>query len=334
MLPFSLYMLSPGTFDSFEGRWDTPLDDNAVSIPNLFTIEIDLFEFGDGQRYSLMDLFSPGSVESTPLPAEWSEAKDLLSRLAAGNGAVAGTGGDDSLAGTEGDDDMFGGDGADDLDPGGGDDFVRGGGGDDYVTGGGGGDNYHGGAGDDSVDYHASAAAVTVDLAAGTAAGADIGVDRLASIESVYGGAGDDSLAGDSGANSLYGDDGADLLDGRDGDDWLGGGGGADVLTGGTGADLFFFQAGGLGAGADRISDFSPGEDRIDLSWIDADVTLGGDQAFAYIGAAAFSGLAGELRYAADGAAGRLQADTDGDGVANFEILLSGTLAPLATDFV
>jgi hypothetical protein len=132
---------------------------------------------------------------------------------------------------------MFGGDGADDLDPGGGGDFVRGGGGDDYVTGGGGDDNYHGGAGDDSVDYHASAAAVTVDLAAGTGAGADIGADRLASIESAFGGAGDDSLAG-------------------------------------------------------------------------------------------------ELRDGADGADGRLQADTDGDGVADFEILLSGALAPLATDFI
>ena len=54
-----------------------------------------------------------------------------------------------------------------------------------------------------------------------------------------------------------------------------------------------------VGANRDGIVGFKHSEhDRIDLTTIDADKTAGGNQAFDLIGTAAFSGAAGELRFA------------------------------------
>jgi hypothetical protein len=47
---------------------------------------------------------------------------------------------------------------------------------------------------------------------------------------------------------------------------------------------------------------------------------------FSYVGASAFSGSAGELRYCTNG---MVEGDTTGDGSANFQILL--TTAPTLT---
>lgn|GEM_PF-2948778 len=55
----------------------------------------------------------------------------------------------------------------------------------------------------------------------------------------------------------------ADSLFGGGGDDFLHDGGGADVLTGGAGADVFVFCRDGE---AERIADFQPGIDKIDVS--------------------------------------------------------------------
>ena len=65
------------------------------------------------------------------------------------------------------------------------------------------------------------------------------------------GGAGNDLLEGGVGADRLSGGRGADTLDG---------GLGSDVLSGGSGADQFVFAATG---GADRITDFTQGQDVI-----------------------------------------------------------------------
>jgi len=71
---------------------------------------------------------------------------------------------------------------------------------------------------------------------------------------------------------TLTGTEGNDILQGHDGDDRIAAGGGedilrdgagSDVLTGGTGADLFILTADG---NADTITDFTLGEDKIDLS--------------------------------------------------------------------
>ena len=71
--------------------------------------------------------------------------------------------------------------------------------------------------------------------------------------------------------------------------------------------------------------------DIIDLSTIDADTDgTAGNQAFKYIGAAAFGGVDGQLRFSS----GILQGDVNGDRVADFEVRIAGVTSLLATDFV
>ncbi|HYI49486.1 MAG TPA: calcium-binding protein [Allosphingosinicella sp.] len=137
----------------------------------------------------------------------------------------------------------------------------------------------------------------------------------------------------------LYATDGVsgdDTLIGGDGDDILIGGGAADLMTGGTGADIFRLGAGdsGTGSAADRIADFLSGTDKIDLSSIDADAGTSGNQAFTFIGTDAFSAIAGEVRFNFNGTDTYVKADMDGDGAADLVIILSGSVTPLASDFM
>ncbi|MCQ4347950.1 type I secretion C-terminal target domain-containing protein, partial [Pseudomonas stutzeri] len=91
--------------------------------------------------------------------------------------------------------------------------------------------------------------------------------------DALEGGAGNDTLTGTAGGDWIFGHDGDDVLSGLLGDDALAGGAGDDILVGGPGNDLL---SGGPGAdtfvwnsgdsGVDRITDFTPGEDRLDLS--------------------------------------------------------------------
>jgi Ca2+-binding RTX toxin-like protein len=145
-----------------------------------------------------------------------------------------------------------------------------------------------------------------------------------ATADRLLGRAGDDRLRGAGGNDSLDGGNGRDDLAGGAGRDRLAGGFGADALAGGKGADLFIFRSAGE-ANRDVVADFGTGADRIDLRAIDADAGSAADDAFAFVGAAAFSGTAGELRFAG----GRLLGDTDGDGFAEFRIEIAGD-APVA----
>ena len=54
---------------------------------------------------------------------------------------------------------------------------------------------------------------------------------------------------------------------------------------------------------------------------MDANIGTSGNQAFAWIGTAAFGSVAGQLRLV-PGANSVLQGDVNGDGVADFEVLL------------
>jgi Ca2+-binding RTX toxin-like protein len=118
----------------------------------------------------------------------------------------------------------------------------------------------------------------------------------------------------------------------------LEGGAGADFLVGGAGADRFIFSSasGSLpGAGSDSIGDFHSAEnDSIDLSGMDANPVLAGDQAFSFIGTSAFGFHASELRYAPNGGGVTVSGDINGDGLADFSIDLSGVSSLAATDFI
>jgi len=89
-------------------------------------------------------------------------------------------------------------------------------------------------------------------------------------------------------------------------------------------------------AGCDRIADFSHAEgDRILLPF-DANSANGfpPNDDFTFIGAAAFSRTAGELRYEQGKFNTFIQGDFDGDGAADFWIRLNGHHTLVADDFV
>jgi hypothetical protein len=86
----------------------------------------------------------------------------------------------------------------------------------------------------------------------------------------------------------------------------------------------------GKGSLADRIVDFDP-DDRLDLQAIDANalVSAPGDQAFSFIGSAAFSGV-GQLRMVLSNGVGLLEGTTSSISSASFQLLFSNgaLLAP------
>ena len=137
---------------------------------------------------------------------------------------------------------LRGGAGADTLKGGSGDDIVDGGADDDVIVGGdgAGNDRYIGGSGSDTVVYSSANTGIVVDLAAGTASGAEIGNDALSGIENVLGGQGDDILTGDTLDNRVEGDAGADTLNGGLGADFLLGGAGDDTYIVDNSGDVVF----------------------------------------------------------------------------------------------
>ena len=72
-----------------------------------------------------------------------------------------------------------------------------------------------------------------------------------------------ESLTGTGLDDILIGGAGADSLSGGAGDDLIEDGRGSDTLYGGNGADIYILRADGM---TDRIEDFQPGQDRLDLS--------------------------------------------------------------------
>ncbi|TKB59354.1 MAG: calcium-binding protein, partial [Nitrospira sp.] len=188
---------------------------------------------------------------------------------------LSGQGGDDILNGDEGNDRLHGEAG---------DDRLYGEIGDDFLNGGDGNDHLHGGHGNDTLD----------------------------------GGGGNDYLEGREGNDTLNGGTGDDMLLGYDGDDALNGGAGNDTLEGGTGKDIlvggggllafdrfdFNRPEGRLGLNRDVITDFEGrgplAGDQIDLSSIDANYSVEGNQTFIFLGNAPvdleFTGV-GQLRF-------------------------------------
>ncbi|MBU8539284.1 choice-of-anchor I family protein [Falsiroseomonas tokyonensis] len=229
----------------------------------------------------------------------------------AGDDAIFADAGNDTVFGEQGDDLIFGGDGLDRLVGGTGNDTLLAGGDDDRLLGGDGNDLLDGAAGNDR---------------AVGGAGQD----------TVLGGLGNDTLQGQDGDDIVQGGEGDDRLYGNVGNDTLEGGLGADVLFGGAGDDLFVFNAFAESPreAADRILDFATG-DRISFAAIDADLTVDGDQAFAFVGTEAFLGE-GEasirIQYGLNGTA--IQLDAGDGGAAEMVVRLAGQPMLQASDFI
>ncbi|MGL4961126.1 MAG: calcium-binding protein [Inquilinus sp.] len=252
----------------------------------------------------------------TDLVSYYDSSAGVTANLATG----AGTGGDaqgDVLVGIE---NVNGSQLADSLTGSAGANALAGYGGDDVLRGGAGADALDGGNGIDLASYFDSSAGVTVNLSTGAGTGGDAQGDTFANVENVNGSTSADTLTGNGLANVLNG--------------WTG----QDTMTGLAGADRFVFTAAShsaVGANADRITDFSHAQgDKIDLSTIDANTGLAGDQAFSFIGTGAYTDVAGQLRYSVVGSTTTIAGDLNGDGTSDFHIALSGAIGLVAADFV
>ncbi|MGL4830871.1 MAG: VWA domain-containing protein, partial [Vibrio sp.] len=130
--------------------------------------------------------------------------------------------------------------------------------------------------GEDSAPNTAAFSTAHIDIAHG--GGGDDRIYGQGGVDLIFGGSGNDHLYGGEGNDGLRGGTGNDTLDGGAGNDILIGGLGNDILTGGSGEDLFKWVDGDLDGSKDRITDFTLGQDKIDLSDLFSDETRTLDQ--------------------------------------------------------
>lgn len=220
-----------------------------------------------------------------------------------GNDRLKGEKGNDVLGGDKGNDKLWGAKGRDKIEGDAGKDTAWGGDGDDKIWGGGANDTAYGDAGNDTI----------------------------------WGGSGKDKLFGGSGNDKVYGGSGNDKLKGDAGNDKLWGGGDQDLIRGDGGADTFIYTAASdsrTGASRrDTIFDFTHDVDKLDLSAIDANANIGGNQAFTFIGTANFSGT-GQLRAEVQGGDIYLLANISGGSGAEMEIKLENPGTIDTFDFI
>ncbi|WP_408586568.1 calcium-binding protein [Novosphingobium sp.] len=234
---------------------------------------------------------------------------------------VSGGAGDDTLLGGNQDAKLWGNAGNDTFD--------RSFGANDYLD---------GGSGSDTISFAKVGRNVFVDLSKETRQDSYVGWLTIISVENLVGSSYGDTLKGSAASNILSGGKGNDRIYGREGNDTLAGGAGRDYLTGGAGADTFVFAKDVLlnkpGA-ADVMLDFSASQgDRIDLQAIDANTLKSGNQAFDFVGSAEFNGRAGQLRTEAVGGDIVISGDVNGDGSADFQIMVKGASAVLVADLM
>lgn len=154
----------------------------------------------------------------------------------------------------------------------------------------------------------------------------------------VWGQGGNDLLIGGDHRDALGGGSGDDTIIGGAGRDTLTGAAGADRLAGGTGDDVFRF-ASDSGSVGDRIVASAgavafagagiAGGDRIDISAIDADTTIDGDQAFSF----GSTPGAGRLWAVDVGNATHIRGDIDDDATAEFDLTIHDGAGVQAADY-
>ena len=301
----SIIDLNPGAFSSGGGSGVVPLDQLKAAglLPASFT-EADYlamrtaYKAVDGMLDDNISIAYGTTIEN----AVGGGGNDLIAGNAVAN-VLRGNGGDDGLAGRDGDDLLDGGVGADTM---------MGGKGNDHFMVENGGDLVAEliGEGNDTVESHIDY--VLTDH-----------VENLLLVGSARTGTGnaiDNLLVGNALANRLDGGAGNDRLVGGNGFDFSKGGQGADVFVASIDASKFSTKNGTMSV--DAVLDFTKGEDKIDLSGIDAKAG-GGWDTFTFLGTDNGKN-AGQLFYkgydSVNGAERALGIDLDGvDGASPYE---------------
>lgn len=305
-------------------------------------------------------------IYGNELATDWGGNNDVIYGYG-GDDFLLGRGGNDTLNGGDGDDTLIGGSGNDTLSGGAGNDTFIFESGTDSISGGSGTDELQfrdvdiqsGFLGSLSFALLPESSPIFYDAMSGDVMTGETvrgRISQLSSIESIRmtefndtlndnntgrtlkGDGGDDIIHGNGGNDTIYGGWGNDTITGDDGNDIIIGGTGADTMTGGAGADTFRFdtgldarmvRSGNFILPGDTITDFESGIDQIDLTRMDANTTVAGNQAFHLV--ERFTGRAGELVienplvsmfYSV------LSGDLDGDGGRDFQILLSSPAVP------
>ncbi|HEX2802634.1 MAG TPA: calcium-binding protein [Sphingomicrobium sp.] len=266
----------------------------------------------------------------------------LFQTILSGDDSLQGSSGGDVLGGRAGNDTIDGGDGNDTLLGGGGNDVIHGDAGDDFIASGFGNDTIDGGDGYDVIQVDADLTlsdtiTITGSTADMTVSQGGVATSRIFNSELVQ-----VWTRGDIGtltidASSYSSQPGTFLwmIDHNGTDVMIGSSGaegfanidvhvqGNDIFTGNGGADIFDYTYAVTGMNGDTITDFDF-DDVIDLSHNgDVEVSLGYARADTFIGSAAFSGVAGEYRFSVGDGHTYVEADTDGDAVADQVLTLS-----------
>lgn len=286
---------------------------------------------------------------------------------------IVGTDGSDRIYGLEGDDRINGKAGDDEIFGGAGNDRLDGGAGIDTLIGGPGNDVYFVQTLEFEEVIEQPGEGIDLITASGFYNPLPASVENLTLVGDAYQGQGNDlaniitgssgtnRLGGGAGNDTISGAGGADSIRGGTGHDWIRGGTGGDYLVGNSGADKFVYytvaEIGGAGGEpGDFITDFeglgagATERDRIDLHRIDANTATAADDAFHFIGSNAFTGAAGELRVAIgtvsvvdpdpvypdepyQSVASLIEGDVDGNGTADFQLAVVGSIPVQAGDF-
>ncbi len=224
--------------------------------------------------------------------------------------------------------------------------ILSGGDGADTLIGGKGNDSFYGettaspGDDADTVAYSDATKGVIFSLA-NTLSGQNTvgsGTDRVydnSSIENLTGSNFNDALTGSAIGNVIRGANGNDTIAGLTGADFLIGDGGLDLIDCGSDTDIdrvayVLSSDSSVGTNRDQVSNFATGVDIIDLSVMDANTSLDGDQAFAFSDATPGSY---SVWYAINGPDLVVSGDNNGDAVADFEILLKNVDQLTASNF-
>ena len=254
--------------------------------------------------------------------------------------AIRGSSVKDVINGADGDDRLYGLADDDKLSGGAGNDILDGGAGTDKLTGGTGDDVYYTDITADKVTEAVAAGRDTVVAISSRTLSANVEVLAFLGAAAVTG-------TGNDLGNEIYAGSGVSKLNGKAGDDYIVGGVAKDTINGGVGGDYVFGEGGADrfvfadvtefgNATWDAIGDFSHAQkDRIDLRTIDPDAVTAGDQAFSFVGTAAFTvDTRFQVRYDSTGGDTTLQIDANRDGVADYNVILYGVASLVASDFL